>query len=141
MGTNSGARDDGPMAEINITPFTDVLLVLLIIFMILAALNTPPGFQKELPGPCGPTCGGHPPMQDIEVTVSASGAITIDGQRATSSNVYDRMAEAVGSHSGRTGFSKHIALTADSDSPYGSIIKVLDAAREAGDDDVGFVSE
>ena len=37
------------MAEINITPFTDVLLVLLIIFMILAALVTPPGFEKELP--------------------------------------------------------------------------------------------
>ncbi|HEY7981553.1 MAG TPA: biopolymer transporter ExbD [Candidatus Eremiobacteraceae bacterium] len=127
------------MAEINITPFTDVLLVLLIIFMILAALTTPPGFQKELPGPCA--CGGHPSMHDIEVTVAASGAITIDGQSTTSSNVYDRMAEAVRSHGGRTGFSKHVALTADSASPYGSIIKVLDAAREAGDDDVGFVIE
>ena len=41
--------DDEVMAEINITPFTDVLLVLLIIFMILAALVTPPGFQKNLP--------------------------------------------------------------------------------------------
>ena len=43
------AQDDEVMAEINITPFTDVLLVLLIIFMILAALVTPPGFQKQLP--------------------------------------------------------------------------------------------
>ena len=34
---------EGVMAEINITPFTDVLLVLLIIFMILAALVTPAG--------------------------------------------------------------------------------------------------
>jgi biopolymer transport protein ExbD len=139
MGTNSGARNDGPMAEINITPFTDVLLVLLIIFMILAALNTPHGFQKELPGPCA--CGGHRSMQDIEVTVSVSGAITIDGESATSSNVYDRMAEAVRSHTGRTGYSEHIALTADSASPYGAIIKALDAAREAGDDDVGLITE
>ena len=45
----SSAGDDEVMAEINITPFTDVLLVLLIIFMILAALITPPGFQKQLP--------------------------------------------------------------------------------------------
>jgi biopolymer transport protein ExbD len=36
--------DDAVMAEINITPFTDVLLVLLIIFMILAARVAPPGF-------------------------------------------------------------------------------------------------
>jgi biopolymer transport protein ExbD len=141
MGTNSGARNDGPMAEINITPFTDVLLVLLIIFMILAALNTPPGFQKELPGTCGPMCGGHHPTQDIEVTVSASGAITIDGERADSSHLYDRMAEAVHNHTDRAGFSQHIALTADTAAPYDSIIKVLDAAREAGDDDVGFITE
>ncbi|HEX3466954.1 MAG TPA: biopolymer transporter ExbD, partial [Candidatus Elarobacter sp.] len=42
-------QDDAVMAEINITPFTDVLLVLLIIFMILAALVAPPGFEKQLP--------------------------------------------------------------------------------------------
>ncbi len=141
MGVNSGARDDGPMAEINITPFTDILLVLLIIFMILAALNTPPGFQKELPRPCGPICNGYIPTHNIEVVVSASGAIAIDGESTASSQVYDRMAEAVRSHTGRAGCSKHIALTADAASPYGSIIKVLDAAREAGDDDVGFVTE
>lgn len=141
MGVNSGARNDGPMAEINITPFTDILLVLLIIFMILAALNTPPGFQKELPGPCGAICGGHNATHEIEVMVAASGAITIDGETTASSHVYDRMAEVVRSHSGRAGYSRHIALTADSASPYGSIIKVLDAAREVGDDDVGFVTE
>ena len=49
MSMLSAQQDDEVMAEINITPFTDVLLVLLIIFMILAALITPPGFQKELP--------------------------------------------------------------------------------------------
>lgn len=49
MSMLSSAGDDEVMAEINITPFTDVLLVLLIIFMILAALVTPPGFQKNLP--------------------------------------------------------------------------------------------
>jgi biopolymer transport protein ExbD len=141
MGVNSGARNDGPMAEINITPFTDVLLVLLIIFMILAALNTPPGFQKDSPRPNGAICGACNPTHEIEVMVSASGAIAIDGKAATSSHVYDRMAEAVRNHTGRAGYSRHIALSADAASPYGSIIKVLDAAREAGDDDVGFVTE
>ena len=49
MGLLSAQQDQEVMAEINITPFTDVLLVLLIIFMILAALVAPPGFEKELP--------------------------------------------------------------------------------------------
>ena len=49
MSLLSAQGDDEVMAEINITPFTDVLLVLLIIFMILAALVTPPGFQKNCP--------------------------------------------------------------------------------------------
>ena len=136
MGTKSGARDDGPMAEINITPFTDVLLVLLIIFMILAALTTPPGFQKALP--C--TCKVHAmnTARPIAVTVSASGAVTIDSERVFASNIYDKMAAAVRDHT-RQRYSTHISLTADTSAPYGSIIKVLDAAREAGDDDVGLV--
>ena len=49
MSLLSAQQESEVMAEINITPFTDVLLVLLIIFMILAALVAPPGFEKELP--------------------------------------------------------------------------------------------
>jgi len=140
MGTQSGARNDGPMAEINITPFTDVLLVLLIIFMILASLNTPPGFQKDMTHQCV-VCSGHHPTKNIEVSITASGATTIDGERVTSSTLYDRMSETVRFHSSRTGYSTHIAVVADRAAPYGSLITVLDAAREAGDDDVGLVNE
>ena len=48
-------------AEINITPFTDVLLVLLIIFMVMAALIAPAGFEKRFDRCCThhgplPTC-------------------------------------------------------------------------------------
>src|SRR5476649_2617329 len=72
------AQHDEVMAEINITPFTDVLLVLLIIFMLLAAMMTPPGFQKSLAdsGKAPP----HPviPPKSISVLVNARGVIFID---------------------------------------------------------------
>ena len=48
MGLTSAAQDSDVMAEINITPFTDVLLVLLIIFMILTSLLKPPAVPEAL---------------------------------------------------------------------------------------------
>ena len=88
------------MAEINITPFTDVLLVLLIIFMLLAALAAPPGFQKSF-DKCNAPCGGGPLLRPILVEVATGPHVFVNGIDA--------------------------------------IIKVLDAGRLAGDDDVGLV--
>jgi len=127
--------DDAVMAEINITPFTDVLLVLLIIFMILAALIAPPGFEKQLPDP-----GGAPPThmtraRTIEVLVSERGAIFIDGRGTDAVRLYADLA-GVARRRGRL----HVALSADVKAPYGTIIRILDAAKLAGLDDVGFVT-
>ncbi len=127
-------RDDAVMAEINITPFTDVLLVLLIIFMILAALVAPPGFEQQLRDP-----GGAPrpivAARTIEVVVNERGAIFVDGKPAGERALYAELLDTV-RHRGRL----HVALAADVKAPYGTIIRVLDAAKIAGLDDVGFVT-
>ena len=122
------------MAEINITPFTDVLLVLLIIFMILAALITPPGFEKQLSPPASrnPT---PPREKKIEVLVSASGAIFVEGRRIDEAALYQAFSSDV-SRRGRRG----VSLTADAKAPYRIIIRILDAARANGLEDVGFVT-
>jgi len=136
MSLLSSAGNDEVMAEINITPFTDVLLVLLIIFMILAALVTPPGFQKNLPDK-----SDNSPIQqlkkndNIEVLVSEKGTIFIDNKKTDTAHIYADMAD-VKRHRGN----KHVSLTADVKAPYQSIITVLDAARLTGLDDVGFVT-
>jgi len=128
-------RDDAVMAEINITPFTDVLLVLLIIFMILAALVAPPGFEKQLGDP-----GTAPPprltaARTIQVVVSERGAIFVDGKRSDERALYADLRSVV-QHRGRL----HVALDADVKAPYSAIIRILDAAKFAGLDDVGFVT-
>ena len=145
MGMTSAKQDTDVMAEINITPFTDVLLVLLIIFMILAALAAPPGFQKELPK------SNNTPQKinqtqlhyQITVIVTAQNRIFIDGHPTTVNGVYDSMSTAIAYHKAHVnqGFTTHISLIADSDAKYDTIIKILDAARQAGDDDVGFVTQ
>ena len=114
------------MAEINITPFTDVLLVLLIIFMILAALVAPPGFEKELP---------NKNKNDIEVDVNNKGVIFVDGAKTDETGIYRMMYEA-----SKKKPHHHVAIVSDAKAPYGVIIRILDAAKQSGLEDVGFVT-
>src|SRR5689334_1213775 len=110
------------MAEINITPFTDVLLVLLIIFMILAALVTPPGFEKELPNNNNSQPINLKQHNDIEVIVNNKGIIFVDGQKTDASGVYNVML----TERAKRG-NKHVSILADVKAPYGVIIRILDA--------------
>ena len=136
MSMVSAQQDDEVMAEINITPFTDVLLVLLIIFMILAALVAPPGFEKQLPDK-----NDNAPVQqqkktdNIEVLVNENGVIYVDGKRSDNAHIYADMQDVE-----RRKGHKHVSLTADVKAPYGTIIRILDAAKIAGLEDVGFVT-
>jgi biopolymer transport protein ExbD len=132
----SAQQDDDVMAEINITPFTDVLLVLLIIFMILASLVTPPGFQKELPNNNNaPPVNKQDNKKNIDIEVNDKGVIFVDAQKTDERGIYYLLAQTAQ----RRGHI-HVAITADAKAPYGIIIRILDAAKEANLDDVGFVT-
>lgn len=136
MGLLSAKQDEEVMAEINITPFTDVLLVLLIIFMILAALVAPPGFEKELPNKnSNNQANTNKNKNDIEVVVNNKGVIFVDGTKANDVTIYQVMqAES------KKKPNHHVAIVADTKAPYGIIIRILDAAKIAGLEDVGFVT-
>lgn len=136
MSLLSAKQDEEVMAEINITPFTDVLLVLLIIFMILAAIVTPPGFEKQLPNKSDNSPQTKTdPKKDIQVDVNNKGVIYVDAVQADQQTIYRVMYDASVKKP-----HKHVSITADAKAPYGIIIRILDAAREAGLDDVGFVT-
>jgi biopolymer transport protein ExbD len=135
VGLLSAQQESEVMAEINITPFTDVLLVLLIIFMILAALVTPPGFEKELPNSNNTPNQQNQQKNDIEIDVNNKGVIFVDGQRTDSTGIYRVMQDTE-----RKKGKKHVSIIADAKAPYGIIIRILDAAKEAGLEDVGFVT-
>jgi biopolymer transport protein ExbD len=135
MSLLSAKQDEDVMAEINITPFTDVLLVLLIIFMILAALLVPPGFEKSLANKNNSSNPTPPKKNEIQVVVNNRGVIYVDGVKTDQNGIYnvmivDRLKRG----------NKHVSITADAKAPYGIIIRILDAARAAGLEDVGFVT-
>ncbi|HEY1978316.1 MAG TPA: biopolymer transporter ExbD [Candidatus Baltobacteraceae bacterium] len=136
MSLLSAKQDEEVMAEINITPFTDVLLVLLIIFMILAALVAPPGFEKQLPNKNPNTnTNQNKNKNDIEVDVNDKGVIYVDGVKTNDQGVYRVMYDA-----SKKKPRHHVAIVADVKAPYGVIIRILDAAKMAGLEDVGFVT-
>ena len=135
MSLLSSQQDQEVMAEINITPFTDVLLVLLIIFMILAALVAPPGFEKELPNKNNNPSTQNKNKNDIEVDVNNKGTIFVDGAKTDVVGIYRMMYEA-----SKRKPHHHVAIVADAKAPYGIIIRILDAAKQSGLEDVGFVT-
>ena len=135
MALLSARGDEDVMAEINITPFTDVLLVLLIIFMILAALSAPPGFEKQLSKSSNTPTEQINQKNNIQVMVNSHGVIFVDGTKADEKSIYYVMYQTE-----RKRGHKHVSIIADAKAPYGVIIRILDAARQSGLEDVGFVT-
>src|ERR1700738_4918974 len=94
MSMISAKQDDEVMAEINITPFTAVLLVLLIIFMLPAPPVAPPGFEKQLPDKNDNTPVQQQKKTDnIEVLVNETGVIYVDGKRTDVAHIYADMGD------------------------------------------------
>ncbi|HET9097793.1 MAG TPA: biopolymer transporter ExbD [Candidatus Baltobacteraceae bacterium] len=127
--------DTAVLSEINITPFTDVLLVLLIIFMILASLAIPPGFERQF-APCA--CGSPltKTSQHIAVVVTQRGGIFVNGESTSVTRIYPVLAR-IHAQLPRAA----VTLYADAKAPYGAIMRVLDAAKAGGVPDVSFATE
>ena len=122
-------------SEINITPFTDVLLVLLVIFIILAALVVPPGFERKLPCNCNPAPPAHQ-VQPVVVSITRDGAIAVNGERTSEMGLYGILQRAAARQP-----RMRLQIFADARARYGLVIRALDAAKGAAIGDVSFVTQ
>jgi biopolymer transport protein ExbD len=109
--------------------------VLLIIFMILASLAIPPGFEREF-NPCACAAPAKARLPQIEVAITESGTILVDGKRTNVTGLYGVLSRA---HAAAR--KAKVALYADTHAPYGIVVRVLDAAKAAGIADVTFVQQ
>ena len=128
------ARAGGRMSEINTTPFIDVILVLLIIFMVAAPMLTV-GVPVELPRTAA---GALPTEQEEPLTVT----LTLDGQVMVMSNPVAAEAliptlQAVAAE--RAG--DKVFLRADGAIPYERVMQVMGALNAAGFRDIGLVTD
>jgi len=119
-----GGDDLAELHEINVTPFIDVMLVLLIIFMVAAplatvdiAVNLPASTAQPQPRPDKP----------IFLSITAELALAL-GDQLTSGQALGRDLESATNGDKNT----RIFLRADKTVPYGSIVEVMNVLREAG---------
>jgi biopolymer transport protein TolR len=122
------------MAEINVTPFVDVMLVLLIIFMVAAPLLTV-GVPVELPKTAANPLPGEQ-EEPLTVTITAEGAVLIQTTETSLQDLVPKLrAIAVERASDR------VFLRADGSIPYESVVQVMGALNAGGFADIGLVTD
>jgi biopolymer transport protein TolR len=133
MAMNVGGKK-GAMADINITPYIDILLVLLIIFMVITPIR-----QMDLDVKVPQTSdepNAEPDPSVIVVTVSDSAQIAINNEATNISALGTKLQELYSKRA-----NKNMFISASGKLPYGDVVKVIDIAKGAGVGDIGLLTE
>lgn len=116
------------LSEINVTPFVDVMLVLLIIFMVTAPLLQQ-GIDVNLPQAKGKEMS---PSERVVITIKKDGRLYMDKSSVTIETLKRDLLKIP---------DKEVFLKADKDVPYGIVVTVMGELREIGIEKLGMVTE
>ncbi|WP_121632737.1 protein TolR [Tropicibacter alexandrii] len=129
-----GRRGAQPMSEINVTPFVDVMLVLLIIFMVAAPLLTV-GVPVELPK----TAAQALPQETEEpltVSITAEGAVLIQSTEVARDALVGRLRAIAAERA-----DDRVYLRADGSVPYNEVAQIMGALNAGGFSSIGLVTD
>jgi biopolymer transport protein TolR len=142
MGSGGSGRGRGrrgraraPMSEINVTPFVDVMLVLLIIFMVTAPLLAA-GVPIDLPDSEARPLD-QPEQEPVQISVDGSGDVFIGDERVTMAALPERLA-TIASEQGDN--PRTIMLRASRGIAYGRVMQVMGELNAAGLNQVSLVT-
>jgi biopolymer transport protein TolR len=126
-------RHSRPMAEINVTPFVDVMLVLLIVFMVSAPLLTA-GVPVDLPeAKAKPLTVDKEP---ITVTIDPAGKIFVKDDEVSMDQLVPKLTQLAGGK----GMEERIYVRGDKTANYGAVMQVMGAINGAGFTHIGLIA-
>ena len=123
-----------PMSEINVTPFVDVMLVLLIIFMVAAPMLTV-GVDVELPKSAANALESEN-EEPLTITITKEGKIVLQTSTIPREELVTRLQGVAAERS-----SNRIFLRADGAIPYEIIMQIMGALNAGGFQDIGLVTD
>jgi biopolymer transport protein TolR len=132
-GNGKGGRSYRPMAEINVTPFVDVMLVLLIIFMVTAPLLTV-GVPVDLPKTNAAAMAK--PDEPLIVTVTAQGKVYLQETEMTDAQLVEKLKTMTAEKQ-----EQRIYVRGDKTVPYGRVMEVMGQLASAGFTKVALIAE
>ena len=130
MNKNEGGM--GSMAEINVTPLVDVMLVLLVVFILTAPLIVPQSKKVNLPKTQAVTL--QEKNKKMELVIESSGALTLDGKQVSDKEL-ERALSAASSNPEAA-----LAIQADKGVPYGRVAEIMAISQGAGVVKLSFVT-
>jgi len=128
---DGGDAGDGIIAEINITPLTDVFLVLLIIFMVTASAIQSQGKNVNLPE----AAVSDTTPQGVTVTVTKEGLIQVNDETVTNEQLVPVLTAAL-----EESRDKFVVLKGDRQVLLGQAVNILDVAQQAGARGIGLAT-
>ena len=130
-----GGQDDdrGMMAQINVTPLVDVMLVLLVIFMVTAPMMQQ-GVQVNLPKADAKAM--TPPEETVVVTIDKGGKTFINKDELPAGDLRSKLTTMFATRA-----KKEVFLKADASVPYGEVVRAMADIKGAGIERLGMVTE
>ena len=136
MAMSSGGGGGGMLADINVTPLVDVMLVLLIIFMVTAPLIQQ-GVEVNLPETRAKTVDSE--EQKLVLSIKADKSLYLGTSEDAARIPYDALEDKLRAN-GRAMKEKELYLMADKSLPYGFVVDVMATVQRAGITNVGMIT-
>ncbi|KYG67662.1 biopolymer transporter ExbD [Bdellovibrio bacteriovorus] len=124
MAFKDGGNDNEAIADINVVPLVDIILVVLIIFMVTAPMFMKPTINVNLPKAAS---GDQTAPSKLNIALTADGRINLNGSFVSEADVQAKAQEEVAKNA-----DVQAIISADKDVPHGKVVGVLDIVKGSG---------